>query len=130
MGRPFVDPIVELPIQVRVVTARPGGAVVGSDVLSLAHFGGILPNVGDVFKLIRTADDYDSKVVQRRYFITEPDHHVYWTLVTRKADAAPEFTRVVRNALAVSDYRRALHAKRPMKEMAAKLRKINGEDEP
>ncbi len=113
-------------ISVRLVTAHHGGIVTGADVFNLAHFGGVLPNVGDVFLKIRSEDDYDTGVAQRRYNITEPDLTVHWTLAMRSAPPSPEFTGIVRNALAVSDYLRATEAKRPMKEVVALLRKCSG----
>lgn len=112
-------------ISVRLVTAHHGGIVTGADVFNLAHFGGILPNVGDVILKIRSEDDYDTGVAQRRYNITEPDLTVHWTLALRSAPLSPEFTGIVRNALAVSDYLRAAQEGRPMKEVVALLRKCN-----
>jgi hypothetical protein len=112
-------------ISVRLVTAHHGGVVTGADVFNLAHFGGVLPNVGDTFLWIRNEDDYDSKVVQRRYCVTQPDHSMHWTLPMRDAPPNPEFTGIVRNALAVSDYLRAAREGRPVKEVVALLRKCN-----
>lgn len=129
MVRPVVDPIAEPSVRVRLVTAHHGGLVTGSDVFSLNHFGGVLPIVGDTFLRIRTADDYDTQVVQRRYFITGPDHRVFWTLPMRDAPAAPELTGIVANALAVSDYLGAVEAGRPMRDVVARLRKCNGGNE-
>lgn len=113
-------------ISVRLVTAHHGGIVTGSDVFNLAHFGGILANVGDTFLWIRTEDDYDAKVVQRRYCVTQPDHSMHWTLPMRDAPPNPEFSGIVRNALAVSEYLRAAQGGRPMREVVALLRKCNG----
>lgn len=119
-------PLSDHSISVRLVTAHPGGIVTGTDVYNLAHFGGILPNVGDVFLHIRTEDDYDTGVTQRRYHVTHSDLHVHWTLAMRSAPPSPEFTGIVRNALAVSNYLRATEAKRPMKEIVAHLRRCGG----
>lgn len=127
MARPVVDPIAEASVRVRLVTAHYGGVVTGADVFSLEHFGGVLPIVGDTFVRIRTADDYDVGVVQRRYFITQPDQRVHWSLAMRDAPPAPALTGIVANALAVSDYLRAVEARRPMREVVVKLRKCNGE---
>lgn len=112
-------------ISVRLVTAHHGGVVTGADIFSLAHFGGMLPNVGDTFLRIRTEDDYDAKVVQRRYHVTQPDQRVHWTLPLRDAPPSPEFTGIVKNALAVSEYLQAAKDGRPMKEVVALLRNCN-----
>ena len=117
--------LIDHSISVRLVTAHHGGIVTGADVFSLQHFGGILPNVGDVFLKIRSADDYDAGVAQRRYHVTQPDQRVHWTLPLRDAPPSPEFTGIVKNALAVSEYLQAAKDGRPMKEIVALLRNCN-----
>jgi hypothetical protein len=47
MNKPFVGPVSDESVRVRLVTAHHGGIVTGSEVFSLEHFGGVLPNVGD-----------------------------------------------------------------------------------
>lgn len=125
MNKPIEEPVVDHSVRVRLVTAHHGGIVTGADVFNLEHFGGVLPNVGDTFLWIRSEDDYDAKVVQRRYRVTHPDHRMHWTLPLRDAPPAPELTGIVRNALAVSGCLQAVAEGRPMKEVVALLRKCN-----
>ena len=114
------------PMQVRVATVQVDGEVTGADVFNMGHFGGVLPNVGDHFLLIRTADDYETVTVQKRYFTTEaPTRSIYWGLIVKVAEACSQFTQVATNALAVTDYLEASKQGRPMPEVAAKRRKTN-----
>lgn len=115
------------PMQVRVGKVLVDGEVVGADVYTMDHFGGVLPNVGDHFMLVRTADDYETVSVQRRYFVTEAaSRSIYWLLVVKAAEACSQFTQVATNALAVSDYQEASREGRSLREVTAKLRKANG----
>ncbi|CAM5183747.1 putative protein OS=Bosea thiooxidans OX=53254 GN=SAMN05660750_04073 PE=4 SV=1 [Bosea thiooxidans] len=121
-----VEAIAVPPMQIRIGKVMPDGEVVGSDVYTMDHFGGILPNVGDQFILIRTTDDYETASVQRRYFVTEAaTRSIYWLLIVKAAEACSQFTQVATNALAVSDYLEAAREGRPIQEVAAKRRKAN-----
>lgn len=114
------------PMQVRLATVQVDGEVTGADAFNMDHFGGVLPNVGDHFLLIRSVDDYETVTVQKRYFTTEvPTRSIYWTLVVKVAEACSQFTQVVGNALAVSEYLEAAKRGRPMPEVVAKRRKTN-----
>ncbi|SDG83535.1 hypothetical protein [Bosea robiniae] len=114
------------PMQVRVATVQVDGEVAGADAFNMDHFGGILPNVGDQFLLIRSPDDYDTVTVQRRYFTTEAaTRSIYWTLVVKVAEACSQFTQVATNALAVTDYLEAAKQGGPVPEVVAKRRKTN-----
>lgn len=122
-----VEAIAVPPMQIRIGKVMPDGEVVGPDAYAIGHFGGILPNVGDHFLLIRTSDDYDTVAVQRRYFVTEAaSHRICWTLIVKKAEACSQFTQVAIHALAVSDYQQAAGEGRSMREVTAKLRRVNG----
>ncbi|MGO4735530.1 hypothetical protein AB4099_03230 [Bosea sp. 2KB_26] len=120
-----VETLVAEPMQVRIATVLPGGAVVGDDVLTLDYFGGCCR--GRTTAYVRSSDEYQFKVVQKRHFFREANGLCYWNLVVRNADPSHHLTTVTDHALALTDLRRAIRAGRPMKEIIAKRRKVNGE---
>ncbi|WP_069877146.1 hypothetical protein [Bosea sp. BIWAKO-01] len=122
-----VDMLVAEPMQVRIATVLPGGAIVGDDVLTLDYFGGVLPAENDHLAYVSSPDDYQYKVVQKRHFFREASGLCYWNLVVRNADPSHHLSTVTDHALALSDLRRAIRAGRPMKEIIAKRRRVNGE---
>jgi hypothetical protein len=125
--RSFVD---DLP-PIRVVKVQADGTVLGTGIYAAHHFGGAVPNTGDTIGMIWGDGDYELQSVQRRYFFDEwKSDSPYWVVVVRDADPSPQFDAICTHALLQTDLYRAIDAKAPVKEVAARTCQLEGQPTP
>ena len=93
---------------VRIVTIDKDGKLTGGEAVEAKHFGGNIPNIGDVIGTIWDNEEYDFQYVQQRLFIDEFNGPSYWLLVVRDGEPTAQFNAISTNALLVSDFEEAM----------------------
>jgi hypothetical protein len=106
---------------IRISTLREDGSLSDYTSIPAKHFGGTIPSVGDVVGVVWGNKDYDFQVVQQRYFIQEFRGENYWLLVVNSNSRSARFDAVSTNVLLATDLERAILAKRPEKEIRARM---------
>ncbi len=87
---------------------------------------GTIPDVGDHFADLNNVDDYHSKVVYQRLFVTEMFARSYWLILTRPAEPS-ELTRgVVETTLLMTDFYEASKEDSPKPSLGERLTQLMG----
>lgn len=110
---------------IRVIQTTHDGKPVAYGTFYIRDLGTV-PAEGDHFADLNNVDDFSSKVVYQRIFVTEIFVPPYWLILTRPAEPS-ELTRgVVETALLMTDYYEADKEENPNPSMIERLKQLMG----
>ena len=110
---------------IRIIQTTHDGRPVAYGTFDIKDFGTI-PVVGDYLADLNNVEDYRSKVVYQRIFVTEIFVPSYWLLLTRPGEPSELTMGVVETTLLMTDYYEAAKEANPNPSLIERLKQLMG----